>query len=95
MAVAGCVGAWVGRKCNKFVKCAGTSLIGSFFLFHGISHYAGGFPPLVLEIQENLTWKFYVYCAGMVVATIGGTYVQMKYIASDDVDEAKDGDDFT
>lgn len=38
--------AYYSFKVQRFIKSAGTGLIGSFLLFNGISKYAGGYPEI-------------------------------------------------
>ena len=75
------LGACLGRKLNKVVAAAGTAIMGSFFIFHGISSFAGGFPSIMMggDIDQKFDAMFFGYVAGMIVFAIAGTIVQWKY----------------
>lgn len=87
-----CLGGYLGTKMAILIKSAGTSIIGSFFLFHGLSNYLGGFPPLFADgkiEKAHFDAAFFGYVGGMVVFAIIGTVVQYKYLRSE-----KENEDF-
>jgi len=99
------VAVYLSKVLNKFIKSAGTAIIGSFFLMYGVGRYAGGFPDIASADTDSSESKIKVslghgsdakkavgYIVGMVVCSVLGTFIQLKYIASDD--DQKDADDF-
>ena len=103
MAVVAIAGVHFGRKFNKQIKSSGTAIIGSVFLMHGISAYAGGFPPLfdmaktatedgditTKDLADKVDAGFIGYIVGMIFFSVIGSYVQLKYVTEDE--EGEDG----
>ena len=93
---------YIGKMYNKFIKSAGTAIIGSFFLMHGLGQYIGGFPDFIgasqqladegidtdnIDPSDFKSQAFIGYILGMIAAAVLGTVVQLKYIAPEDEDE--------
>jgi MFS family permease len=80
-------------KVQRFVKSAGTAMIGAFILFNGIGNYVGGYPSIMSTQSEggaedaaleNLNSKegamALFYLGGTVAFTALGTWFQLSYI---------------
>jgi hypothetical protein len=103
--VAGTAG-YYSYKVQRFVKSAGTALIGSFILFNGIGKYAGGYPNLMdmtpadgsdgaqsaamEKLKEEMGAMAMFYIGGTIFVAILGTWVQLTYVSKAKEDE----DDF-
>jgi hypothetical protein len=77
--VCGIAGAYIGRAFDKYIKSAGTAIIGSVVLMNGIGSYVGGFPDLFtnhVEIPDSGAeqQKFWGYIVGMILFALGGTF---------------------
>lgn len=59
---------------SDFITCYGTAFIGSFFFFHGIGSFAGGFPDVAISSisGDNLSLAFIGYAVGIIVFAVGG-----------------------
>lgn len=71
-----------------------SSLVGSYLFIRGISLYAGGFPDEFLLFKEvksgmlvNEPLTFYLYLAGVVIATVISAVVQYRALAKMDEDQ--------
>ena len=96
--VCGGLGAYLGLSFDKYIKSAGTAIIGSVVLMNGIGSYVGGFPDIFskhVEIPSSGVeqQKFYGYIIGMIIFAVSGTFIQLKYV-TEDIHEVED-DDFT
>lgn len=89
---------YLGQILRRFVKSAGTALIGSFFFVRGIGTYAGGYPSetdfidSAKEGNVQVTNSIALYFGGMVVMTIGTTLFQLWYFRDED-DSKSDHED--
>jgi len=94
-AVAGAaLGIFIGYRTKKFVKSAGTAMIGAFMIVRGISNYAGGWAnenAVANQVSNGnlhaVKTSMWLYFAGFVVLTIAGSVVQIKYIEEEKVDD--------
>lgn len=90
-------------KVQRFVKSAGTAMIGAFILFNGIGKYVGGYPSImsaqsegeaedaaIEKLNSNAGAMALFYLGGTVAFTILGTWFQLTYIQKVKEDE----DDF-
>jgi hypothetical protein len=96
--VCGGLGAYIGRSFDKYIKSAGTAIIGSVVLMNGVGSYVGGFPDLFsssVKVPESGVeqQKFWGYVVGMILFAVSGTFVQLKYVTEDI--HGADDDDFT
>jgi len=89
MAAAGVIAVYCVKGKENYVVAYGTGFVGAVLMMHGISMYAGGFPPLsnVEALKsESITPAYIGYAVGTLVFTVGGGYKQMKKVESDDDD---------
>jgi hypothetical protein len=90
-------------KVQRFVKSAGTAMIGAFILFNGIGNYVGGYPSIMstqseggaedaaiekLNSKDGAMALFYL--GGTVAFTALGTWFQLTYVEK----KVEDKDDF-
>ena len=66
------------NKVQRYVKSAGTALIGSFILFNGIGKYVGGYPELMNMntgdlAEDEAMQKLQDQMGGMALFYLGGT----------------------
>jgi len=101
--VCGVFVAWKSWKNLKYVKTVGTATFGAFLLAKGVGTFVGNFPALLENIQKgeldgpeleaalggNMSLVHIAYFVGMVLFSIIGSCIQMKYTC---VEEAKTGD---
>lgn len=90
-------------KVQRFVKSAGTAMIGAFILFNGIGKYVGGYPSLVSgqsesgaedaaleKLNSEAGAMALFYLGGTVAFTVLGTWFQLTYVQK----KAEEEDDF-
>jgi hypothetical protein len=85
------LGFYLGKKLNKFVKTAGTAIIGSFLLVRGVGSYLGGYPGMSFgeDVQGgNVEWTPAIlgYVGGTIVLAIVGSIVQNRLFKDLDTD---------
>lgn len=93
-AIIGALAGWfLADKLRKFIKAAGTALIGSFLLVRGIGCYAPGYPDefsinaksIVKNPNENM--ELIGYLLGFIVLAVIGTIVQLRVFRVEEEDE--------
>ena len=94
---------WYSYKVQRFIKSAGTAMIGAFILFYGIGNYVGGYPKLMSsksdgeaeseameDLNSNAGAMALFYLGGTIAFFALGTWVQLTYVEKKVYDE----DDF-
>jgi hypothetical protein len=81
-------------KVQRFVRSAGTAMIGAFLLFNGIGNYVGGYPSIMsaksegdgddaaiaeLNAKSGGAMAFF-YLGGTIAFTALGTWFQLTYV---------------
>ena len=82
-------------KVQRYMKSAGTAIIGSFILFRGIGNYVGGYPEVMShhgsgesdqvdaaleKMNDEEKGYFLFYLGGTIAFAVLGTWVQLTYV---------------
>ena len=93
-ALAGAAG-YYSFKVQRYMKSAGTAIIGSFILFRGIGNYVGGYPEVMShhgsgesdqvdaaleKMNDEEKGYFLFYLGGTIAFAVLGTWVQLTYV---------------
>lgn len=83
-------------KVQRYMKSAGTAIIGAFILFRGIGDFVGGYPEVmssaaheddsqavdkaIAEMDDEAKGFFLFYLGGTIAFAVLGTWVQLTYV---------------
>jgi hypothetical protein len=74
--ICGVFGGYIGKTCEKFVKCFTTAFVGAFLFAYGLAFYLNNYPSLDVNKDELDPW-IYLYFGTQILLTVLGTWFQI------------------